>query len=65
MDDMPRWYVPAYLAIKLPLDDADRSRDRAGRDRRCPGCYAPRCRRRLRHEIVLIAFMAALPVAAR
>jgi hypothetical protein len=61
MDDMPRWYLPAYLAIKLPLTML------AGVAVALVLIALPRLTRaampaRPRHEITLIAIMAALPV---
>lgn len=61
MQDMPRWYLPVYLAIKLPLTML------AGVAVALVLTALPRLTRaampsRPRHEITLIAIMAALPV---
>jgi hypothetical protein len=64
MDDMPRWYLPTYLAIKLPLAML------AGTAIALIAIALPRVRRpnmppRQRTEITLIAIMAAFPIAAQ
>jgi Dolichyl-phosphate-mannose-protein mannosyltransferase len=64
MDDMPRWYLPTYLAIKLPLAML------AGVAIALLAIALPRALRsmisaRTRTEVALIAVMAALPIAAQ
>jgi hypothetical protein len=64
MDDMPRWYLPTYLAIKLPLAML------AGAVMALVVIAAPRSvraemPRRTRYDVILIAAMAAFPVAAQ
>jgi hypothetical protein len=63
MDDMPRWYLPAYLAIKLPLAmlaGAAVALVLIALQRSVHAAISSRTR----YEIALIAAMAALPVAA-
>jgi hypothetical protein len=63
MDDMPRWYLPAYLAIKLPLTmlaGAAVALVLTVLPRWTSTASAPRAR----YEVALIATMAILPVAA-
>jgi hypothetical protein len=64
MDEMPRWYLPAYLAIKLPLTML------AGVLIALVAITVPRpigaeMSSRTRYEIVLLAVIAALPIAAQ
>jgi hypothetical protein len=64
MDDMPRWYLPAYLVIRLPLAML------AGAAIAFVAISAPRALRaemprQARCEIALIAVMAVLPVAVQ
>ncbi len=64
MDDMPRWYLPTYLAIKLPLAML------AGAVIALVAIAAPRpvradIPRRTRYEVALIIVMAAFPIAAQ
>lgn len=64
MDEMPRWYLPTYLAIKLPLTLL------AGVAiapvvLALPRVLCPEMPSRMRTETVLVAAMAALPVAAQ
>lgn len=64
MDEMPRWYLPTYLAIKLPLTLL------AGVAIALVVIALPRALRpempsRVRTEILLVAVMAAFPVAAQ
>lgn len=62
MADVPRWYVPAYLLIRVPLPVLAGALLAAlpvfGRP---PGYHAGRWRR----EVVLLGFMAAFPVACQ
>lgn len=64
MDEMPRWYLPAYLSIKLPLTML------AGVLIALVAIAVPRpigveMSSRTRYEIVLIAVIAAFPIAAQ
>lgn len=64
MNDVPRWYLPIYLAIKLPLAML------AGAAIALVAIALPRLGRaempsRARYEMALIASMAALPIAAQ
>jgi hypothetical protein len=64
MNDMPRWYLPTYLAIKLPLMML------AGVALALvlvalPRALRPEMPSRMRSEMVLVASMAVLPIAAQ
>jgi hypothetical protein len=64
MDQMPRWYLPTYLAIRLPLIllcGAAVALVAAVKPRLLPPAMTPQ----LRREIGLLAFMVAFPVAAQ
>ena len=62
MADMPRWYLPTYLAIKLPLVLLHRRALALGllHCRACRGAASPRAAR----ETALLAFIVVFPVAA-
>jgi hypothetical protein len=64
MDDMPRWYLPLYLAIKLPLV-LWAGAALAIVFALIPRSLPPAERRPMRYELALLAIMAALPVAAQ
>jgi dolichyl-phosphate-mannose-protein mannosyltransferase len=62
MNDMPRWYLPTYLAIKLPLAMLAGAAI-AFLAIALPRALRPAMSARMRTEVTLVAVMAALPIA--